>query len=177
MLLQLRRTAARANPSRRSRLDSMSGAGFRAVEGGSRRPSAASRRTSAVYRADPGLGASSCVRRTSLHGRQVYIVAGFAPPDGVRARWTAIVTPSVRTFRPLSAARSGQHPAGPARFLTVRAGDTWQSIAARAAARWCAPRELAIMNNHAVDEQPRRARESRSSSSGYLRSRGASWRR
>ena len=40
-------------------------------------------------------------------------------------------------------------------LYTVRAGDTWQSIAQRVGKGNVKPSTLAIMNNHAIDDQPK----------------------
>ena len=87
------------------------------------------------------------------HGRQVYFVAGFAPPasfDKVERQIDA----SVRSFRALSAREADNVRPNRLDFYTVRPGDSWQSIASRGGALVRAT-ELAIMNDHAVNEQPK----------------------
>jgi predicted Zn-dependent protease len=87
-----------------------------------------------------------------IQGRQVYVVAGFAP----EAEYGTIdrdVAQSLRSFRELSTREAAEIRANRLDFYTVRSGDTWQSIAARGGGLVKAT-ELAIMNHHAVDEQP-----------------------
>ncbi|MGQ0735589.1 MAG: M48 family metalloprotease [Acidobacteriota bacterium] len=85
-------------------------------------------------------------------GRQVYVVAGFAPRDQF-SRIDATVSTSIRSFRPLSAAEADQVRPNRLDLYTVRAGDTWQSVAARSGGL-VRPSQLAIMNQYPVNEQP-----------------------
>ena len=83
---------------------------------------------------------------------QVYLVAGFAPPAAVRqgGRGDRRVD---RSFRPLTAREADTSGPTVSTSTPCAPGDTWQSIAARGGALVRAT-ELAIMNNHAVNEQP-----------------------
>jgi predicted Zn-dependent protease len=87
-----------------------------------------------------------------IHGRQVYVLAGFAP-EAEFAKADRTIADSIRTFRELSAREAAEIHANRLDFYTVRGGDTWQSIAARGGGL-AKPTELAIMNGHAVNEQP-----------------------
>ena len=64
-------------------------------------------------------------------------------------------TTTIHSFKPLS--RSEAEGIAPNRvdLYTARAGDTWQSIAERQGGRVVKPATLAIMNGHAVNDQPR----------------------
>ena len=86
-------------------------------------------------------------------GRDVYAVAGLAP-DAEFARVDPILDGSIRTFRELG--RDEAARIGPNRldFYTVKAGDTWQSIAVRAGRSLVNAATLAIMNDHDVADQP-----------------------
>jgi predicted Zn-dependent protease len=85
-------------------------------------------------------------------GRRVFLVAGVAK----RAEFTAAdrqFAPALQTFRELSGREASSLRPNQVALYTVSAGDSWQSIAskqgliARAAT-------LAIMNGHAVTDQP-----------------------
>jgi len=85
-------------------------------------------------------------------GRQVYMLAGFAPEAefGIVDR---AIDDSIKSYRRLSQQEADRIRPNRLDFYTVRAGDTWQSIAARGGGLVRAS-QLAIMNNHAVNEQP-----------------------
>ncbi len=87
-----------------------------------------------------------------IHGRQVYLVGGFAP-ESEFGKIDGAVASSLRTFRELSAREAAEIHANRLEFYTVRSGDTWQSIAARGG-HLVRATELAIMNNHEVSDQP-----------------------
>jgi predicted Zn-dependent protease len=87
-----------------------------------------------------------------IQGRNVYVIGGFAP-EAEFARIDRAVSESLRTFRELSAREAADIRPNRLDFYTVRAGDTWQSIAARGGGLVRAT-ELAIMNQHDVADQP-----------------------
>jgi predicted Zn-dependent protease len=62
---------------------------------------------------------------------------------------------AIRSFRPLSAAEAEEIRPNRIRFHTVRAGDTWQSIAQDSGQDIVVSSTLAIMNGYPVNEQPR----------------------
>ena len=102
-----------------------------------------------------------------IQGRQVYVLAGFAP-DAEFAKVDRTIAESIRTFRELSAREANDIHANRLDFYSVRPGDTWQSIASRGGGLVKAT-ELAIMNGHAVNDQPRRVNASRLWSPGDIR--------
>jgi predicted Zn-dependent protease len=85
-------------------------------------------------------------------GRQVYLLAGFAP-ESEFASADRDITASVRSFRPLTASEAAAIRPNRLDFYVVRAGDTWQSIASRGGSLVRAT-ELAVMNSSAVNVQP-----------------------
>jgi predicted Zn-dependent protease len=87
-----------------------------------------------------------------VHGRQVFVLAGFAP-EAEFGKIDRQVTESIRTFRAMSEREAAAIRPNRLDFYTVRAGDTWQSIAARGG-NLVRATELAIMNHRAVNEQP-----------------------
>lgn len=86
-------------------------------------------------------------------GRQLYVVAGFAPEkefDVVDRE----ISPAVKTFRQLSAQEAAAIRPNRLAFHTVAKGDSWQSIAARQGKGYVNAATLAIMNDRDVSTQP-----------------------
>ena len=92
-------------------------------------------------------------RATHLrHGDSVYMVAGLAPPN-LFAQFDAAFVTSQRSFRPLSASEADAIKPARISLYTVRAGDTWQSLAGRSGGAITAA-SLAAMNHVAAASQP-----------------------
>lgn len=152
MLLQLLEQPRGRTPEEIA-VNSMGGAGFRRIEGGATTIGGLDAHLGLYQGSIQGTGDVIMRAAHILHGRQVYVFAGFAPRDGF-APIDGLVTASLRTFRPLSAREADDIRPNRLDFYTVRAGDTWQSIASRGGSLVRAT-DLAIMNNRAIDEQPR----------------------
>ena len=86
-------------------------------------------------------------------GRQLYVVAGFAPEDEFELVDRDIL-PAVQTFRQLSPAEASAIRPNRLSFYEVRSGDSWQSIAARQGRSFVNAATLAIMNDRDVNVQP-----------------------
>jgi predicted Zn-dependent protease len=86
-------------------------------------------------------------------GRQLYVVAGFAPEKEF-ALVDRDILPSLQTFRQLSTAEASAIRPNRLSFYVVRAGDSWQSIAARQGKSFVNAATLAIMNDRDVNVQP-----------------------
>ncbi len=86
-------------------------------------------------------------------GRQMYVVAGFAPEAGFD-RVDRELQPSLKTFRQLSADEASRVRPNRVDFYVVRPGDSWQSIAARQGRNIVNAATLAIMNAREVNVQP-----------------------
>ena len=86
-------------------------------------------------------------------GRQMYVVAGFAP-EAEFDRVDRELQPSLKSFRQLSANEAAQVRPNRIDFYVVRAGDSWQSIAARQGKGIVNAATLAIMNDREVNVQP-----------------------
>ena len=85
--------------------------------------------------------------------REVYLLAGIAPAD-LYERAEPAFSKSIQSFRELSRAEAEGVRANRIDLYRARAGDTWQSIAERGGGLVKAT-TLAIMNGHAVNDQPR----------------------
>lgn len=86
-------------------------------------------------------------------GRQMYVVAGFAP----EAEFNFVdrdLVPAIQSFRTLSAAEASSVRPNRVDFYVVRPGDSWQSIAVRQGQNIVNAATLAIMNDHDVSVQP-----------------------
>ena len=86
-------------------------------------------------------------------GRQLYVVAGFAP----EAEFSLVdrdIQPALQTFRQLSPQEASNIRPNRIDFYVVRQGDSWQSIAARQSKGFVNAATLAIMNDRDVSAQP-----------------------
>jgi predicted Zn-dependent protease len=86
-------------------------------------------------------------------GRQIYVVAGFAPEKEFEQADREIA-PAIRTFRQLTMQEASNVRPNRLDFYTVQPGDSWQSIAARQGKGLVNAATLAIMNDHEVSAQP-----------------------
>jgi predicted Zn-dependent protease len=131
----------------------MTGARFRRLEGQLTSLNGANAHVGRYQGELSGFGRVAMQAAFIEQGRQVLMLAGFAP-DAEFARVERDINTAIRSYRPLSASEADAIRPNRLSFYTVRAGDTWQSIAARheGIAR---ANELAIMNHYAVNEQPR----------------------
>jgi predicted Zn-dependent protease len=138
-------------------LRSMDSAGFRAASGG--------RTTINGLEAFVGtyLGSLQDLGRVTVRGahialdRDVLFVAGIAPQQTYDRNEPTFIK-SINSFRPLSRAEAEAVRPNRIDLYTARSGDTWQSIAERAGRGVgvvIRASTLAIMNGHAVNDQPR----------------------
>ena len=86
-------------------------------------------------------------------GRQMYVVAGFAPEKEFDLV-DRDIQPALQTFRQLSVPEASDVRPNRVDFYVVRSGDSWQSIAARQGKNYVNAATLAIMNDHEVSVQP-----------------------
>ena len=152
MLLQLVEQP-RGRTAEEVALNSMRGVGFKPVDGGSSTLNGLEAYIGVYQGSIQGVGAVVMRAAHIVHGRQVYIFGGFAPP-GEFAQVERSIAEAIQSFRPLSASEADDIKPNRLDFYTVRAGDTWQSIAARGGGLVRAS-DLAIMNNSEVNEQPK----------------------
>jgi predicted Zn-dependent protease len=130
----------------------MANARFRRVEGQSAKLGGLDAFVGLYQGEISGIGRVAMRAAHVVHGRNVYVVAGFAP-EAEFGRIDRVVSESLRTFRELSPREAADIRPNRLDFYTVRAGDTWQSIAARGGGLVRAT-DLAIMNHHDVSDQP-----------------------
>ena len=99
-----------------------------------------------------GLGVVTMRAAYIQNGRQVFLLAGFAPREEF-ARVDREVDAAIGSYRPLTQREADDIRPNRLDFYTVRQGDTWQAIAARG--NLVRANDLAIMNGYAVNEQPK----------------------
>jgi predicted Zn-dependent protease len=87
-------------------------------------------------------------------GRSTFFIGGIASPD-IFPRVSADFDRAIQSFRQMSQDEADAVKPNLIDLYTVREGDTWQSIAQRAGKGLVSANTLAIMNNHAIDEQPK----------------------
>jgi len=133
--------------------DAMRRAGYSRIEGGPETVSGLDAYIGLYRGSISGVGR---VRMRAAHvavGRQVYVLAGFAP-EGEFEQVDRVLAPSLRTFRELSAREAADVRPNRLEFYTVQQGDSWQSIAQRAGQGITNAATLAIMNGREVADQP-----------------------
>jgi predicted Zn-dependent protease len=89
-----------------------------------------------------------------VHDREVFLAAGIAPIDEYPGLERTLAA-SLRSFRALSAGEAESIRPNRIDFYTARQDDTWQSIAERQGRGLAKAATVAIMNGHAVSDQPR----------------------
>ena len=100
-----------------------------------------------------GLGAVVTVAAHIVHNRNVYLLAGLAPPNQFRSAQAEFAS-AIRSFRELSASQAASIRPNRIDIHTVRGGETWASIAERSGGL-VKPDTLAIMNNYEPKQQPK----------------------
>jgi predicted Zn-dependent protease len=134
-------------------LRSMATAGLRATAGGATSINGLDAFVGSYIGSVQNLGRVEVRAAHVVLNRDVFFLAGLAPPDEY-ARAEPAFLKTINSFKPLS--RSDAESIAPNRInlYTVGGGDTWQSIAERQGGRVVKPSTLAIMNGHAVNDQP-----------------------
>jgi predicted Zn-dependent protease len=83
-----------------------------------------------------------------------FFIGGIAPPD-LYPRVVGDFDLTIQSFRQMSQDEAEAVKPNLVDLYTAREGDTWQSIAQRAGKGLVSASTLAIMNDHAIDEQPK----------------------
>ena len=153
MLLQLVQQAA-GRSLQEVALRSMDSAGFRAASGGRTTINGLEAFVGTYQGSLQDLGRVTVRAAHIALDREVLFVAGIAPQPTYDRSEPAFVK-SINSFRPLSRTEAESVRPNRIDLYTAREGDTWQSIAQRAGNGVVSAATLAIMNEHAVDEQPK----------------------
>jgi predicted Zn-dependent protease len=131
----------------------MANAGFRQLEGERATLNGLDAYVGTYQGAIQGLGNVVTVAAHIVHERNVYMFAGFAPPNqfqGVQSQFAN----SIRSFRELSRSEAANIRPNRVDIHTVRNGETWQAIAERSGGL-VKPATLAIMNDYEPNQPPR----------------------
>jgi len=91
---------------------------------------------------------------TTLRTGNTFFIGGIASPD-LYPRVAADFDLAIQSFRQMSQDEADAVQPNLIDLYTAREGDTWQSIAQRAGKGLVSANTLAIMNDHAIDEQPK----------------------
>jgi predicted Zn-dependent protease len=87
-------------------------------------------------------------------GRSTFFIGGIASPE-LYSRVSGDFDRAIQSFRQMSQDEAEAVEPNLIDLYTAREGDTWQSIAQRAGKGLVSASTLAIMNDHAIDEQPK----------------------
>jgi predicted Zn-dependent protease len=135
-------------------LRSMEGAGFRALDGGRTTINGLDAFAGTYQGSVERLGRVIARAAHVVHDRSVFLVAGIAPQQAYQ-RLEPAFTRAINAFRPLTRAEAEGIRPNRIALYTAREGDTWQAIAEHQGMGVVKATTLAIMNGHAVSEQPR----------------------
>jgi predicted Zn-dependent protease len=100
-------------------------------------------------------GLGQVVTRTAhiSYNDNVYLLAGIAPANQFQSADREFAS-AIRSFRPLSASEAANIRPNRVDLYTVRANETWQTLAERTGSV-VKPSTLAIMNDYDPNEPPR----------------------
>lgn len=132
----------------------MTKAGFRRVEGSRTRINGLDAVVGTYAGNMEGLGQVGVRAAHILHGGRVYLIAGIAPANQFSSA-TGAFNATIESFRPLTEAQAAAIRPNRVALYTVRAGDTWASIASGAGQGHLSASTLAIMNDYAPATPPR----------------------
>ena len=133
--------------------NTMAKAGFRQIEGERANLNGLDAYVGTYQGAIQGLGNVVTVAAHIVHERNVYMFAGFAPPDQFEGAQSQFAN-SIRSFRELSRSEAASIKPNRVDIHTVRSGESWQAIAERSGGL-VKPATLAIMNNYEPNQPPR----------------------
>ena len=131
----------------------MANAGFRQLNGETARVNGLDAYVGTYQGQMQGLGNVVTLAAHIVHDRNVYLFAGLAPANEFEAVQRPFAQ-SIRSFRELSRQEAANIRPNLVDLYTVRAGDTWESLAERSGAGVKAA-TLAIMNNYEPRQAPR----------------------
>ena len=132
---------------------SMANAGFRQLQGEPANLNGLNAYVGTYQGSIQGLGNVATLAAHVVHGNNVYLFAGLAPPNQFQGAQQQFAS-SIRSFRALSASEAAAIRPNRVDIYTVRGGDTWGSIAGRSGGI-VKPATLAIMNDYEPNQPPR----------------------
>jgi len=132
----------------------MSGAGYKMTEGHTTTIDGMDAFIGTYQGTASGIGKVTARGAHVVNGRTTYFIGGVAKPEDY-PHVEAAFNDAINSFRALKRDEADNVQPNKIDFYTVRDGDTWQSIAQRQSKGFVKASTLAIMNDHAVDEQPK----------------------
>jgi len=135
-------------------LRSMESAGFRVLDGGRATINGLDAFAGTYQGTIENLGQVTVRAAHVLHDGKVFMLAGLAPPQ-LYPRLEPVFSRTINTFRPMTRAEAEAIRPNRVVLYAAREGDSWQSIAERQGKGVVKATTLAIMNGHAVNDQPR----------------------
>jgi predicted Zn-dependent protease len=135
-------------------LRAMEGAGFRPLQGGHMTINGLDAFVGTYAGTLQDVGRVEIRAAHIMHDRTVFLVAGIAPQQTYTNIEPAF-TRAIESFRPMTRGEAENIRPNRINLYTARQGDTWQAIAERAGKGVVKASTLAIMNGHAVNDQPR----------------------
>lgn len=135
-------------------LRSMESAGFRALDGGRTTIHGLEAFIGTYQGTAQDFGRVTLRAAYIVHDRSIFLVAGLASQQ-IYERVAPVFGTSLGSFRPLTRGEAESIHPNTIALYTVRDGDTWQGIAEHQCKGIIKSSTLAIMNGHAVNDQPR----------------------
>jgi predicted Zn-dependent protease len=145
--------AAQASGLQLAAQQHMKGAGYKMVDGSATTINGLDAFIGTYEGSASGIGKVTSRGAHIASGRNTYFVGGVAKPEDyphVQAAFNA----AIASFRTLARDEADDVHPNKVELYTARAGDTWQSIAQREGKGFVKAATLAIMNDHAVADQP-----------------------
>jgi predicted Zn-dependent protease len=152
MVLETLRAGQSANLEQAAKRH-MAGAGYRLVDGSLTTINGLSAFLGSFEGSASGIGKVTARGALVVNGRTTYFVGGIAKPDDY-PRVVGAFDDAIHSFRALARDEADDVQPNKLDMYVAREGDTWQSIAQRPGKGFVKATTLAIMNNHAVDDQP-----------------------
>ena len=158
MVLETVRTNASSRAALASGLQSaatqhMKSAGYKEIDGSATRINGLDAFVGTYDGSASGIGKVRSRAAVIASGRNTYFVGGVAKPEDY-PHVEAAFNNAIRTFRELARDEADDVQPNKVELYTARSGDTWQSIAQGPGKGFVKATTLAIMNDHAVADQP-----------------------
>lgn len=131
----------------------MRGAGYKLADGTETKVNGLNAFIGTYQGSASGIGKVMARGAHIVGGRNTYFVGGIAQPQSYPLV-EADFNETIRSFRTLARNEADDVQPNRVDLYTARQGDNWQSIAEHAGKGFVKASTLAIMNDHAVDDQP-----------------------
>jgi predicted Zn-dependent protease len=154
MVLKTVRGPSTSRSLEQAGLAHMKGAGYKPVDGALTTINGLEAYVATYQGNASGLGKAMSRAAHIAHGRSTYFLGGIASPE-IFPKVLNEFNKAIASFRGLDRDEADNIRPNVVDLYIARDGDTWQSIAQRAGRGLVKASTLAIMNDHAVDDQPK----------------------